>query len=221
MQKLSQTELLALINKSPLLKTLPDDLILDLLERRDFVISFYTKDSVVMFEGEKCNSLKIILAGALTLDHLEPDGNFLTIDSFYYGCGIGANLIFLKEPYVPVTIMTTKDSILLTCNKEILLDLLGSQREFLQQYLRFAGMHAYRLNEKIKSYSKQTIREKVMQFLEKESKLQNSNCITLLCTKKELAQQFYVNRSSLSRELNKMRKDGLIDFDAKTITLLK
>ncbi|NCB72673.1 MAG: helix-turn-helix domain-containing protein, partial [Clostridia bacterium] len=39
-------------------------------------------------------------------------------------------------------------------------------------------------------------------------------------SKKELAENFGIQRTSLSRELNKMRKDNLIEFDSASITIL-
>ncbi|WP_346898573.1 helix-turn-helix domain-containing protein [Clostridium sp. UBA7503] len=53
-----------------------------------------------------------------------------------------------------------------------------------------------------------------------ESYIQKSNVIKLKVTKKDLAEKFGVQRSSLSRELNKMRKDGLIEYDAYSITII-
>jgi len=38
-------------------------------------------------------------------------------------------------------------------------------------------------------------------------------------SKKDLAEKLGVQRSSLSRELNKMRRDGLIDFNANYIII--
>jgi DNA-binding transcriptional regulator LsrR (DeoR family) len=60
-----------------------------------------------------------------------------------------------------------------------------------------------------------------MNLLEYESKRQNTNYIKLNMTKKALAEKIGVQRTSLSRELAKMRKDGLIVFDRTSITLLK
>ena len=39
-------------------------------------------------------------------------------------------------------------------------------------------------------------------------------------TKKVLADKIGVQRTSLSRELSKMKNDGLIDFDSESITIL-
>jgi len=43
--------------------------------------------------------------------------------------------------------------------------------------------------------------------------------IRLHYSKKELAERLGVQRSSLGRELNKMRREGLLEYDARTITL--
>jgi DNA-binding transcriptional regulator LsrR (DeoR family) len=56
--------------------------------------------------------------------------------------------------------------------------------------------------------------------LEHECKTQNSDCVKHGITKKALAEKMGVQRTSLSRELAKMKEDGIIDFDKKTITLL-
>jgi len=53
-----------------------------------------------------------------------------------------------------------------------------------------------------------------------ESYVQKSNIIKLEVTKKDVAEKVGVQRSSLSRELNKMRKDGLIEYDAFSITIV-
>lgn len=59
-----------------------------------------------------------------------------------------------------------------------------------------------------------------MCYLNYERKKQNSNIIKLGITKKALAEKIGVQRTSLSRELAKMRDEGLIKFDAESIEIL-
>lgn len=66
-----------------------------------------------------------------------------------------------------------------------------------------------------------TIRECILNYLSYESKLQNSNQIQLSISKKELADRIGVQRTSLSRELSKMRDEGIIDYDRNSIILIK
>jgi DNA-binding transcriptional regulator LsrR (DeoR family) len=56
--------------------------------------------------------------------------------------------------------------------------------------------------------------------LENEKRSQGSKIIKLNLTKKALAEKIGVQRTSLSRELSKMKKDGLILFDTNYITIL-
>ena len=59
-----------------------------------------------------------------------------------------------------------------------------------------------------------------MRFLDVEAKRQKSNRIRLTMSKKALADKMGVQRTSLSRELSRMRRDGLILFDAHYIERL-
>jgi Mn-dependent DtxR family transcriptional regulator len=49
--------------------------------------------------------------------------------------------------------------------------------------------------------------------------LKKSKEIKLDITKKELAERLGIQRTSLSHELSKMKKDGLVDYDAHSITI--
>ena len=65
-----------------------------------------------------------------------------------------------------------------------------------------------------------TIRECIISYLNYESKKQESSTIKLEITKKALAERIGVQRTSLSRELARMRDEGLIDFDSESIKVL-
>lgn len=75
------------------------------------------------------------------------------------------------------------------------------------------------LTDKINATSLKTIRQCVIDYLKYECYLQETNTIALGISKKDFADRLGVQRTSLSRELNKMRKDGLIEYNARTITL--
>ena len=92
---------------------------------------------------------------------------------------------------------------------------------FLRTYLELISDHAFILGDKIKHYVNKTIRESIMNYLQYESKKQKSSHIQLNISKKALAEKIGVQRTSLSRELAKMRKDGLVLFDRDSITLLR
>jgi CRP-like cAMP-binding protein len=72
----------------------------------------------------------------------------------------------------------------------------------------------------MKNRVSRTIRQSIMTYLRRQSQLQKRQRIRLTLSKKALAEMFGISRTSLSRELGRMRDEGLIDFDQKTITIL-
>ena len=75
------------------------------------------------------------------------------------------------------------------------------------------------MGDRIKHYVNRTIRESLVSFLDYERKSQESDCIVLPMSKTALAEKIGVQRTSLSRELARMRIEGLIDFAGRTIRI--
>ncbi|MGB4658037.1 MAG: Crp/Fnr family transcriptional regulator, partial [Mobilitalea sp.] len=205
---------LNLIRSTALIKSLSDEDILVNLKSGKFKVTSYKKNSVIHFDGETCNKLEIILSGKVVVDRIDKSGTLLTISEFYKDDILGGNLLFSKNPYYPMTVLTQLPTDILGIDREVLFELFCNNPTFLRTYLELISDHAFILGDKIKHYINKTIRESIMNYLNYESKKQNSNCIKLNITKKAIAEKIGVQRTSLSRELAKMRKDGLIQFDS-------
>lgn len=215
------TQNINLIRSAALIKSLSDEDILTNLNSGKFKVTSYKKSSVVHFDGELCNKLEIVLFGKVVVDRIDESGNLLTISEFYKDDILGGNLLFSKNPYFPMTVLTQLPTDILEIDREVLFELICNNPIFLRTYLELISDRTFILGDKIKHYINRTIRESIMNYLNYESKKQNSNHIKLNITKKALAEKIGVQRTSLSRELAKMRKDGMIQFDSDTITLLK
>lgn len=210
-----------LIREITLLHSLSDKDIITNLKNGTFRIVSYKKNSVIHFDGELCSKLEIILSGKVVVDRIDESGDLLTISEFYSNDIVGGNLLFSKSPYYPMTISTQLPTEILEIDREMLFQLFYHNPQFLRTYLGLISNHAFILGDKIKHYINKPIRESILNYLDYESKKQNSNHIKLSISKKALAEKIGIQRTSLSRELAKMRTDGLIIFDRNSITLLK
>lgn len=181
----------------------------------------YGKNNIVHFVGEVCTNLEIIISGKVVIERIDESGNLMTIAEFFSGDVLGGNLMFSKNPYYPMTVTAKEPTLILSINKDILTRLFTHNHEFLRKYLEYVADHTVILGDRIKHYVNRTIRESILSYLDYESKKQKSNIIKLNITKKALAERIGVQRTSLSRELAKMRDDGLIKFDAASIELLR
>lgn len=183
-------------------------------------IAEYGKNNIFHFAGEICSKLEIILTGKVAIDRIDESGNLMTIAEHLGGDVLGGNLMFSKSPYYPMTVTAKEATIILEISKDRLFRLVSDNHELLRSYLEYVSDHTVILGDRIKHYVNRTIRENIMSYLDYERKKQNSNIVKLNMTKKALAERIGVQRTSLSRELAKMREDGLIEFDAVSIKVL-
>lgn len=210
----------SLINQTTLLHEMKEVDIMKYLKNKKLKIQSYKKDSVIHFDGEPCIKLEIILSGEVVVERIDESGALLTISEFLTNDILGGNLLFSKNPQYPMTITSKQPSIILEIEKELLFQLLYENQSILRKYLEYVSDHSTILSYKIRNNLHRTIRESLLHYLEHEKMKQKTNRIVLGMTKKALADRIGVQRTSLSRELQKMKRDGIIDFDADSITIL-
>lgn len=211
---------LELITHTALLQTISTDEINRNLTAGGFRTAVYGKNSIVHFVGENCFKLEIILRGRVVVERIDESGSLMTIAEFLDNDILGGNLLFSKKSLYPMNITAKQPTVILEINKDLLLKLFSDNHEFLKSYLEFISDHATILGDRIKHYVNRSIRDSIMSFIDYERKQQNSNKIKLNMSKKALAEKIGVQRTSLSRELAKMRDEGIIKFDSEYIELL-
>lgn len=77
-----------------------------------------------------------------------------------------------------------------------------------------------RLLEKAEITAQKTLRDKILLYLGVEQSRQGGSYITSPLSKRELAEYLCADRSALSRELSRMRSEGIIDYDRDTYRIL-
>lgn len=204
-----------------LFQEIPKDQIPELFRSDMYRIVHYRKNSIICFENEKCETMDVVLEGSLFVQKIDEAGNVLTFVEFRPGNIFGENLLFSHNNIYPMTIAAKTDCLVLKIKKDLILELCRINQGFLLKFLESVSDKTVILTDKINFLSMKTIREKMVDFLNYESHRQGSRSIRLEFSKKELADRFGIQRPSLSRELARMRDEGLIDFDARTITLKK
>lgn len=212
--------LIDIFKESPLLKKLSDEIIAQSFEDGSILLNKYKENEIVHLEGETCNSIEIVLEGMLFIDNIDIEGDILRIAELKKGDLIAGNIVFLENPKYPMTITTITEVTLAEIEKEKLLNLLGENKLFLSEFLRLMASNTMILSNKIKDKDKSTLRQKIMTYLKYEEARQNKKDILLPYSKKDLANKFDVQRTSLSRELKKMENDNLIVLNKRAILIL-
>lgn len=204
---------------TPLFKSFDEDGLYSLFNKIPYKIETYSKNDMILAEEDTCNTLNLILEGTLEVQKMDSTGKVLTIAEFSTGEIFGEMLIFADKNTSPINVLARTKAVVLHVNKEAVISLCQNNKGFLLEYLRIISNKAMILNLKLKEVTLKTIRQKISEFLLMQHKVQKSLKIKLNMTKKDWAEKIGVQRPSLSRELIKMKDEGIIDYDKDTIII--
>ena len=180
-------------------------------------VKTYEKNDLIFNEGDKCNYVCIVTNGAVKISTTSSLYNEFIISTIKSGESFGENLIFSERPfYLGDIIATKKTSILFLSKKEYLKYVSENLEEFLQENSKRYLL----LQQRTKILLQKSIREKILFYL--ISKYNSTNSLDIKITsKEELAKYLNIERPSLSRELIKLKEEGLIDYDRHFIYIKK
>lgn len=117
-----------------------------------------------------------------------------------------------------MNIYCTESCRLLHINK-LDVEILLHDYNFVLSFVKSISLNSQGMNKKIAMYTQKSLRENLIDYLMALSLEQKSKTIKLPISKKQLADYFGIQRPSLFRELKKMKHEGLIEVDNKSIKI--
>ena len=181
-------------------------------------VRHYLKGATVHHQHETCSELDVVLSGNLVAYSLSENGSAITMFDFGKGSIIGANLLFGINNAYPLNIYSVTDCNLLHITQNAVMEFLHDYH-FVMQYIKSLSMNSQGMNRKITMLTQKTLRENIMDYLKQQSIIQGSSKIVLPFSKRELADYLGVQRPSLFRELKKLKDEGIIKIDNRSIRL--
>lgn len=213
-------EIVNVIKANQLFSRLNEEEIKRCMETVKYSIKSYDKNEVIAYEEDECRSLALILSGVVEIQRLYSNGKYIVLSRLQDGDVFGEALIFSKPKAYPATVVSINKTKILFIDKEDVLKLCSLEERILENFISLLSNKVFILNSKIKSISFKTVRQKVINYILEEVKVQKSNSIALKGTKEEISAIIGIPRPSLSRELITLRELNYIDFDRKNIKVL-
>ena len=115
-----------------------------------------------------------------------------------------------------MVLMMPYDKVLHTCAMDCMF-----HRQLIENMVQTIAKKNLRLMEKIEITSKKTLREKILAYLYIEEKKDKGRYIELPMGRIAWAQYLNANRSALTRELKKIKEEGIIDYERNTFMILR
>lgn len=182
-------------------------------------IKSYQKDEFILKAGDFIFNTGIILKGEISVISEDFWGNKNIISTLSEG-NIFAEIFSLKNNIpLNVSVVSNEDSTILFINVN---EIINKTRNFIfiKNLMNIISTKTLMLNRKNELLSKRTIREKVMTFLSQQAISANNNSFKIPFSREEMADFLAVDRSALSRELSKMKKEGIITYNKNNFTLI-
>lgn len=178
----------------------------------------YMKGATVHNANETCRTLDIVLSGSLVAYSLSTNGSATTMFEFSQGSVIGANLLFGENHSYPLNIYCLTDCQIIHIDINAVLEFLHDYN-FTLHYIKSISQNSQGINQKIAMFTQRTLRENIMDYFKQQTIIQKSSVILLPMSKRQLADYFGVQRPSLFRELKKLKEEGIIEVNNRTIEI--
>ena len=187
-------------------------------------ISSFSKGEIIALEGEHLKHIGIVLSGRVDMVKEDLWGNKTML------LRMGRNEIFGEtfacgdDSLSTVTFLVSEDATVMfmpfsrvmhSCTMAC-----GFHHRLIENMVRLIAGKNRELMQKVDVVSKRTIREKLLAYLSIKAQQQRQRYFEIPLGRVELAEYLCVDRSALTRELAKMKSDGLIDYDRNHFRIL-
>lgn len=187
-------------------------------------IAAFQKGEIVAFEAENIRHIGIVLSGAVDMVKEDLWGNKTMLIRSRRDDVFGETFACGEDTLSVVTFVVSEDARILfmpfdrvmrNCTMSCLF-----HHRLIENMVRVIANKNRDLMRKVEVVSKRTIREKLLAYLSLQAQAQDARYFEIPLGRVELAEYLCVDRSALSRELAKMKDEGILDFDKNCFRML-
>ncbi|MGM9569233.1 MAG: Crp/Fnr family transcriptional regulator [Phascolarctobacterium sp.] len=208
----------------PLFQGLDMEEINEVLQRFHGLIKHFPKSDYIYLAGDCVENLCVVLEGTVQMIKEDIWGEKAIIANLGAGSVFAENFLGRLGDRSVVSYFVASDS-------EVLMLPLGrtlfdantnskASQRLMCNIVSILADNNTRLIEKTEILCKKTLRSKILAYLEQEARNNGSRSFTIPFNRTDLANYLDADRSALTRELARMREDGLIDYNKNTFALL-
>ncbi|MCD8015991.1 MAG: Crp/Fnr family transcriptional regulator [Lachnospiraceae bacterium] len=212
------------LKRTQLFSGVSENEISSMLTCLNVTLKTYKKGEYVFREGEHLSDIAVLVEGQLHIQRDDYWGNSNIISIVSVGEMFGEAYVTPNSGAMLNNVIAIADSAVLFFDAKRIITTCPSACRFhsmVVQNLFYAISDKNRkLVQKLSHMSNRSTREKLMSYLSEESSRQNSSSFIIPFNRQQLADFLSVDRSAMSKELCKMRDDGIIRFEKNQFTLI-
>lgn len=205
------------LRNSELFKNISDEDIIKSIECLKGKVTKYNKDDIIYSIGDEINKIGIILYGSILITKDDIMGNRNILTSISESGLFAETFVCSNIKYIPVTVIANEESEILFLEFKQFINSCKSncdfQNKLIMNMLYILANKNFTLNNKLEILSTKTTRDKLIAYFNIQINIKKTNKFKIPFNREALADYLNLNRSSMSRELSKMRDEGIIKFN--------
>ena len=215
---------IGILKKTRLFSGVSEEEIFSMLSCLSAQLREYGKGEYVFQRGEHVSRLAVLLSGELHVRRDDYWGNRTIISHIGKGEMFGEAYIAPESPAIMNDVVATEESVVIFFDVRRIITTCSTacpHHTAVVGNLLFAVCEKNRrIVQKVGHLSERSTREKLMSYLSLEATRQGSGSIVIPFDRQELADYLSVDRSAMSKELCRMRDEGLLRFRKNKFELL-
>jgi CRP-like cAMP-binding protein len=198
--------------------------IANLLKCLDAQVKSFKAEEYIFFSGDEVGSVGIVLTGVVEVMKENLAGNKHIVAFLGPADMFAEGIVCTMKRISPVTVRVKEDAKILLIPYERIIKSCGNSCVFhinlIQNMMVVLGEKNVNLNRKLELLTLKGMREKLASYLLNESNERGSNMFQIMLNRGELADFLNVARTSMCRELARMKDEGIIDFYGNSFKLI-
>lgn len=190
----------------------------------DAQVKNYKEDEYIFFSGDEINHVGVVLSGRVEILKENLAGNKHIIAVLDPSNMFAEGIVCTASRLSPVTTKAMEDTKILLLPYGRIIKSCGEGCSYhiglIQNMMVILGEKNVNLNWKLDLLTLKGMREKLASYLLKASKENGSKTFLIPLNRTELADFLNVSRTSMCRELTRMKDDGLIDLYGRSFKIL-
>lgn len=192
----------------------------NVLETTPHRIQCYDKDETIFHIMDPAVSIGILLEGRVQAQKPFPNGNQINVSVRTPGEMIGPAAVFSSSQKFPCDVVALEPVTMMMFYKEDLLALMQKNIRILENFTTEIASATYMLQQRLELLSYNGISQKAAFWLLMKAKQSGKSVVQIPDSVSKWAMILNVSRPSLHRELNKMKKQGLIRYNPRVIEII-
>ncbi len=219
-----QEKYIEIASRSNLFQGIERSNILHVMGCLEYKIAHFEKNEYIARIGTPFKGIYIVLEGETAIVRETYSGMRSIVNLFNIGDVCGEALAFCGLKQWPMSYQALTDSTVMVVHPERIINVCERacifHKTILSNMIRVIAQKACDLNRKVEYLLLKTINGKLSKYLLEQKEMKGSMTFELPLNREKLADFLSISRPSMSRELGRLRDEGIIEFHKNTFRIV-